>query len=126
MIEHVTTGKQKDSDKTEGSPEVSVLQDRDNVGSRDRNKCDDTENSGGDGNDFDPVDRSDNCGFRDIGRELSCQPGMHLFGGYGSVQWVRSLSVVFSLGISSPSSEVISRWLSINLRIRAYGGMEYK
>jgi len=71
MIEHVSTGEQKNSNKADGSPEVPVLQDGCDIRSGDRNERDEAENTGSDGNRLHPIKGSVDCRLRNISGELS-------------------------------------------------------
>jgi hypothetical protein len=58
VVEHVSTGEEQHGDETEGSPEVAVLEDGDDVGRCDGDKGDGAKDSCRDGDDLDPVDRT--------------------------------------------------------------------
>lgn len=52
VVEHVARGKEEDSNQREGSPEVAVLEERQNVGSGDGNSGDTSKYGGGDRDDL--------------------------------------------------------------------------
>lgn len=78
VVEHVAGGEKEDGDQRESSPEVAVLQERDDVGRGNGKRSDTSKDRGSDGDDLDPVDGARDLGLRDVGRELAGDPGMDL------------------------------------------------
>jgi hypothetical protein len=74
----VAGGKKKDGDQRESSPEVAVLQEREDVGRGDGERGDTSEDGGSDGDDLDPVDGARDLGLGDVGGELAGDPGVDL------------------------------------------------
>lgn len=84
VIEHVAGGEEKDSDERESSPEVTVLQEREDVGRGHSDNGDTTEHGGGDGDDLYPVDGAGDLRLGDVGWELAGHPGVDLLSGLGA------------------------------------------
>lgn len=84
MVEHVSGGEEQDGDQREGSPEVAVLEEGQNVGIGNGDDSDSSEDSGGDGDDLHPVDRTRDLGLGNIAGELAGDPAVDLFGGLGT------------------------------------------
>lgn len=81
VIEHMPASEEKDCNQTEGCPKVPVLQDGNNIRSGDREERDGTEDSRGDGNNLDIVDRSVDGRLGYTVGKLTGDPSMNLFGG---------------------------------------------
>lgn len=84
VIEHVAGGEEKDSDERESSPEVTVLQEREDVGRGHSDNGDTTKHGGGHGDDLYPVDGAGDLRLGDVGWELAGHPGMDLLGSLGA------------------------------------------
>lgn len=70
MIEHVAACEEKDGNQADGSPEVAILNDWQNIWCGDGKEGDDTEHGGGCHGDLDVLDRSDERWMGTVG-ELS-------------------------------------------------------
>lgn len=81
----MAAGEEEDGDQAEGGPEVAVLEHGDDIGRRDGNEGDCTQDGGGHGDDLDPVDRADDGRLGDVGGELTRDEGVDRFGGLGTV-----------------------------------------
>ncbi len=77
MVEHVAAGEHQYGDETYGSPEVSVLYDRNNIRRSDAEERDERQDSGGDRDQTCIVDRSVDGGFGSF-RQMSNDPVIHL------------------------------------------------
>jgi hypothetical protein len=68
VVEHVSAGEEQDGDQADGSPEVTVLDDRKQVGCGDGQECEDTDDSSRDGDDLHIVDRTLDRWVRRVGK----------------------------------------------------------
>ena len=84
VVEHVSASEEQHSDETEGSPQVAVLQDGDDVGRCNSDEGNSTEDSGRDGDDLDPVDGAGDGRFGSVGGELASDPGLDLLSRLGT------------------------------------------
>jgi hypothetical protein len=82
VVEHVSAGKEQDSDQADGSPEVAVLDDREEVGCGDSQECEDTDDSSRDSDDLHIVDRTLDRWVRRVGKMTAkpCVNGLGLVG----------------------------------------------
>lgn len=96
MVEHVSAGEKENGNQAEGSPEVTVLKDRSDVGGRHDNEGDDAEDGGGDRHHLHIVDGSVDGGSGEVGGELAGNPGVDLFGGLWAVFCVNFVSTTWS------------------------------
>jgi hypothetical protein len=74
VVEHVATGEEKDSDQTEGGPEVAALEDGEDVGGSDGESGDGSEDGYGGGDDLDVVDWTGEG--RSRARDMASEPGV--------------------------------------------------
>ena len=82
VIEHVTAGEEQDHDQADGSPEVAVLDNGENVGRGNSQECEDTDNGGCDGDDLNIVDGTLDRRVRRVGKMAAqpCVNGLGLVG----------------------------------------------
>jgi hypothetical protein len=85
MIEHMSTGEEENANQAQACPEISVLQDGNNIRSCDSDEGDNTENGSGDGCDLYIVDGPDDRWFSNISGEVSGDPSMNDF------SWLRAM-----------------------------------
>lgn len=104
MVEHVSAGKEKDSNDADRGPDVAVLEHGQDVGSGGNGKGHDAQHSGYADNPTNPVDRSRDFGVRAI-RSMAYQPGTNLFGFGGSVvrPWL-ARALIFPQGLDDAST----------------------
>nr|POE93616.1 hypothetical protein CFP56_19628 [Quercus suber] len=110
VIEHVSAGEEQDKDQADRSPEIAILDDRQDVGRGDREESHTSEDRSGHHCDLDIVDRSNERWVRTT-RQVSGDPSMNWLGGYRagicvSVHTVVSWVVSFDLNV--PGAEVES------------------
>lgn len=68
VIEHVSAREEQHSDQADSSPQVAVLDDGQSVWSSDCDKADNTKDTGGYGNEFEPIEWSIDFRFWAIGK----------------------------------------------------------
>lgn len=85
MVEHVPAGEEQHCDQAQACPEVSVLQDGGDVWSCDSDGCDSTEDARCSAYNPDPVDGSNEAGFRYVCGEVAGYPGVDVLGGLWSM-----------------------------------------
>ena len=86
VVEHMAAGEEQHSDQAERSPQVTVLQNGDDVGRSDDDEGENSKDGGGHGDDLDPVNRTGDLGLRRIGGELAGDPGVDLLSRLGTMQ----------------------------------------
>jgi hypothetical protein len=83
VVEHVSAGEEQNSDQADGSPEVAVLDDREEVGCSDSQECEDTDDGSRDSDDLHIVDGALNRWVRRV-REMTTKPCMNGLGFVGA------------------------------------------
>lgn len=73
VVEHVAAGEEKDSDQADGSPQVAVLDNREEVRRSDEKEGQSSDDSGRDSDNLNIVDRADDRWVRCIG-EMAAEP----------------------------------------------------
>jgi hypothetical protein len=83
VVEHVSAGEEQNSDQADGSPEVAVLDDREEVGCSDSQECEDTDDGSRDSDDLHIVDGALNRWVKRVG-EMTTKPCMNGLGFVGA------------------------------------------
>src|SRR5450432_37747 len=83
MIEHMTASEQQNGDKANGSPKVTILNDRQDIGPCHAQKCDRTQKSSGHSDHTHPVDWSLDFRMGSV-RQVTTDPRVDLLGGLWS------------------------------------------
>jgi hypothetical protein len=83
VVEHVSAGEQQDSDQADGSPEVAVLDDREEVGCCNSQEGEDTNDSSRDSDDLHIVDRTLDRWVRRVGK-MTAKPCVDRLGLVGA------------------------------------------
>ncbi len=79
-------GEEENSDEREGSPEVAILEQRQDIGCGHGESGNNSEYGGCNRDDLHPVDRARDLGLWNGGGELARDPGVDLFGGLRTVK----------------------------------------
>jgi hypothetical protein len=83
VVEHVSAGEEQNSDQADGSPEVAVLDDREQVGCSNSQEGEDTNDSSSDGDYLHIVDRTLDWWVRRIGK-MTAKPCVDRLGLVGA------------------------------------------
>lgn len=83
VVEHVSAGEEQDENQADGGPQVAVLDDGKNVGRSDCEEGDDTNDSSGNSDDLDIVDRALDRWVRGIGK-VTAKPRVDRLGLVGA------------------------------------------
>jgi hypothetical protein len=126
VVEHVSAREEQNGDQADGSPEVAVLDDGQEVRCGDGEEGEDTDDSGCYGNDLHVVDRALDGWVGRVGK-MAAEPSVDGFGLVGAGRVVLGLSLYcHSHGNNSPRKEIKSGRRRVGLRIGSSGRVEEK
>lgn len=114
VVEHVAAGEEKHHDQAEGSPQIAVLDDGQNVGGGDGDEGDEAEDSSGHGDNLDVVDGADNRRVRALG-EVARDPGVDAVGGLAARQVISRVASVIRVQLQTYPEAKSKRlgWMSV-------------
>jgi hypothetical protein len=126
VVEHVSAREEQNGDQADGSPEVAVLNDWQEVRCGDGKEGEDTDDSGCYGDDLHVVDRTLDGWVGRVG-EMAAEPCVDGFGLVGAGRVLLGLSLYCHSNIdNSPRKEVKSGRRRVGLRIGSSGRVEEK